>query len=91
MAAIRRWDNYGVAGNHVEKLADQGLVALLFGNTPAAMAPWGGKTPLFGTNPIAFTAPVAGREPMVIDLATSRVARGNILTASQKGNPIPEG
>ena len=91
MAAIRRSHHYGVAGHHVEKLADQGLVALLFGNTPAAMAPWGGKTPLFGTNPIAFAAPVAGREPMVIDLATSRVARGNILTASQKGNPIPEG
>lgn len=91
MATISRSHHYGVAGHHVEKLADQGLVALLFGNTPAAMAPWGGKTPLFGTNPIAFAAPIEGREPMVLDLATSKVARGNILTASQKGETIPEG
>lgn len=91
MAAVRRSHHYGVAGHHVERLADQGLVALLLGNTPAAMAPWGGKTPLFGTNPIAFAAPIEGRAPMVIDLATSKVARGNILTAQQKGEPIPEG
>jgi (2R)-3-sulfolactate dehydrogenase (NADP+) len=48
MAGIYRSHHYGVAGHHVEKAADQGMVALLFGNTPAAMAPWGGKTGLFG-------------------------------------------
>ena len=55
------------------------------------MAPWDGKTPLFGTNPIAFAAPVEGRPPLVVDLATSKVARGNILAAEQRGEPIPEG
>lgn len=91
MAGICRSHHYGVAGHHVEAMAEEGLIALLLGNTPAAMAPWGGKTPLFGTNPIAFAAPLAGRPPLVIDLATSRVARGNILTAQQKKAPIPEG
>ncbi|XDZ65155.1 Ldh family oxidoreductase [Alphaproteobacteria bacterium LSUCC0684] len=91
MAGICRSHHYGVAGHHVEAMAEEGLIALLLGNTPAAMAPWGGKTPLFGTNPIAFAAPLAGRPPLVIDLATSRVARGNILTAKQKNAPIPEG
>jgi len=91
MAGIFRSHHYGVAGHHVEAMADDGMIALLLGNTPAAMAPWGGKTPLFGTNPIAFAAPIAGRKPLVIDLATSRVARGNILTAKQKNEPIPEG
>lgn len=91
MAGICRSHHYGVAGHHVEAMAEEGLIALLLGNTPAAMAPWGGKTPLFGTNPIAFAAPLAGRPPLVIDLATSRVARGNILTAQQKNAPIPEG
>lgn len=91
MAGISRSHHYGVAGHHVEKAADQGMVAILFGNTPAAMAPWGGKTPLFGTNPIAFAAPIDGQAPMVIDLATSKVARGNVLNAAQKGKAIPEG
>jgi len=91
MAGIYRSHHYGVAGHHVEKAADQGMVALLFGNTPAAMAPWGGKTGLFGTNPIAFAAPIAGQPPLVIDLATSKVARGNIMAAAQRGEDIPEG
>lgn len=91
LALVSHSHHYGVAGHHVERLAEAGFVALLFGNTPAAMAPHGGKTPLFGTNPIAFAAPLADSPPMVIDLATSHVARGNILTAAQKGEPIPEG
>ena len=91
MAGVYRSHHYGVAGHHVEKAADQGMVALLFGNTPAAMAPWGGKTPLFGTNPIAFAAPIKDQSPLVIDLATSKVARGNIMAASQRGEDIPEG
>ena len=55
------------------------------------MAPWGGKQPLFGTNPIAFAAPHRGHPPIVVDMALSQVARGKILTAAQKGEAIPEG
>src|SRR5690606_2527010 len=75
----------------VERLAEKGLVALMVANAPAAMAPWGGKRPLFGTNPIAFAAPVAGEDPVVIDVSLSKVARGRIMAAAQKSTPIPEG
>ncbi|WP_416379011.1 Ldh family oxidoreductase [Bosea sp. (in: a-proteobacteria)] len=88
---IRRSNHCGAAGLHVERLAEQGLVALLFANTPGAIAPWGGSKPVFGTNPIAFAAPLAGREPVVIDMALSKVARGPIVAAKQKGQAIPEG
>ena len=90
-APIRRSNHCGAAGLHVERLAEQGLVALLFANTPGAMAPWGGAKAVFGTNPIAFAAPLAGREPLVIDMALSKVARGPIVAAKQKGEAIPEG
>ncbi len=90
-APIRRSNHCGAAGLHVERLAEQGLVALLFANTPGAIAPWGGSKPVFGTNPIAFAAPLAGREPVVIDMALSKVARGPIVAAKQKGQAIPEG
>ena len=46
---------------------------------------------MFGTNPIAFAVPLPGREPAVVDLALSKVARGNIVAAKQKGEAIPEG
>lgn len=90
-AAIRRSHHCGVAGHPVERLAEDGLVALMFANTPAAIAPAGGSRPVFGTNPIAFAAPLPGRPPLVVDLSLSKVARGNILAAKQKGEPIPEG
>jgi (2R)-3-sulfolactate dehydrogenase (NADP+) len=89
-AAISRSNHCGVAGHHVEKLAEQGLVAMLFANTPAAMAPAGGKSAVYGTNPIAFAAPLAGRAPVVVDLSLSKVARGNLVAAKQKGETIPD-
>ncbi len=86
-----RSHHFGVAAHQVERLADAGLIALVVGNTPKAMAPWGGTKPVFGTNPIAFAAPRRDAAPVVIDLALSTVARGNILKAAQSGTPIPEG
>ena len=90
-AGIHHSHHCGVAGHPVEHLAKQGLVALLFANTPAAIAPWGGSTAAFGTNPIAFACPLPGQAPIVVDLSLSKVARGKILAAKQKGEAIPEG
>jgi len=90
-AAITRSHHCGAAGHPVERLAEAGFVALMFANTPGAIAPWGGATALFGTNPIAFACPVAGGAPIVVDLSLSKAARGNILAAKQKGEPIPPG
>jgi (2R)-3-sulfolactate dehydrogenase (NADP+) len=42
-AAIHRSHHFGQAGAHAEKLAAAGLVGLVLGNTPKAMAFWGGK------------------------------------------------
>jgi hypothetical protein len=56
-AGLVRSHHFGVVGRHVERLAEVGLVALAFGNTPKAIAPWGGKRALFGTSPLAFAAP----------------------------------
>ena len=89
LAAIHRSHHAGVMGLTVERFAEQGCVALMVANTPAAMAPWGGRTAVFGTNPIAFAAPVPDADPIVIDLAMSKVARGKIVTARQKRVAIP--
>lgn len=90
-AAVRHSHHFGVAGRHAERLAERGLVALVFGNSPQAIAPWGGTRALFGTNPIAFAAPRRAASPLVIDLSLSKVARGRIMVAAQKGEAIPAG
>lgn len=89
LAAIRRSHHFGQAGAHVERLADRGLVAFLFGNSPKAMAFWGGKAPMIGTNPIAFAAPMPEGPPLVIDLALSVAARGKVMAAKKAGEAIP--
>lgn len=91
IAGIRRSHHCGVAGVVVERLAAKGLVALLVANAPAAMAPWGGSRPLFGTDPIAFAAPIKDSNPVVVDISLSKVARGKIMSARQQGTEIPEG
>ena len=89
-AAIYHSHHFGVAGHHCEDLAAQGFVAFVYGNTPAAMAPFGATEKVLGTNPIAFAAPT-DREPLVIDFALSTAARGKIMAARQAKQKIPEG
>jgi (2R)-3-sulfolactate dehydrogenase (NADP+) len=91
VAAVHHSNHCGVAGLHVERLARAGVAALMFANTPPGIAPWGARRGLFGTNPIACAAPLRGRDPVVIDLSLSKIPRGRLLLAKQKGERIPEG
>lgn len=90
-AAVHRSHHCGAAGLVVEALAGKGVVALLFANTPSAIAPWGGTTGTLGTNPVAFACPMPDAPALVIDMSLSKVPRGNLITAKQRGEAIPEG
>jgi len=88
-AGVYASHHIGQAGRTVERLADQGLVALVVSNTPQAMAFHGGARPMMGTNPLAFAAPLSGRAPLVIDMALTLVARSKIVAAQKAGQSIP--
>jgi (2R)-3-sulfolactate dehydrogenase (NADP+) len=90
-AGIRNSAHVGVLGIHLLPLARAGLVGFAFTNSPAAIPPWGGKKPLFGTNPVAAVFPRGKEQPIVIDLALTTVVRGRIMMAMRKGERIPEG
>lgn len=90
-AGVTNSNHFGAAALHLKPVADAGLVGLAFGNSPAAIAAWGGKTPLYGTNPIAAVFPRRAGAALTIDLSLSEVARGKIMVAKQQGKPIPEG
>jgi LDH2 family malate/lactate/ureidoglycolate dehydrogenase len=60
-------------------------------NAPAAMAPTGGCTAMLGTNPLCIAIP-AGREmPVVLDMATTVVARGRIMLYAKQNKPLEPG
>ncbi len=90
-AGVTNSHHSGAMGLPVSRLAGQGLVALAFTNSPAAMPVPGGARPLMGTNPIAAAFPRRDGAPLVIDMALSEVARGKIMVAAKEGRPIPEG
>jgi (2R)-3-sulfolactate dehydrogenase (NADP+) len=91
IAAVTNSHHSGAMGLPVARLARQGLVALAFTNSPAAMPVPGGARPLMGTNPVAAAFPRRGAPPLVIDMALSEVARGKIMVAAKEGRAIPEG
>jgi (2R)-3-sulfolactate dehydrogenase (NADP+) len=90
-AGIRNSAHVGVLGIHLAAVGEAGLVGFAFTNSPAAIPPWGGKKPLFGTNPVAAVFPRREGQPVVIDLALTTVVRGRIMMAMRKGERIPEG
>jgi (2R)-3-sulfolactate dehydrogenase (NADP+) len=90
-AGVRNSHHFGVAAYYLMPVATAGMVGLAFGNSPSAMPPAGGRTPIFGTNPIAAVFPRSGDAPLVIDLSLSEAARGKVMVAAKQGKPIPLG
>ena len=91
VVGVRHTNHFGIAALYAEALVGRGLVALVCGNAPPTMAPFGGRRAVFGTNPLAFGVPTPGSRPILADMATSIVARGKIILASQRGETIPQG
>lgn len=87
--AIRDSHHFSALWPDVEPFAEEGLVALSVVNSFAVSVPHGGRKPIFGTNPIAFAAPVAGGDPLVFDMATSSMAHGDVQIAARDGETLP--
>ncbi len=90
LATVKHSNHFGAASYYCKIAADKQMLGLIFTNAPSAVAPWGGKSPYFGTNPIAFGIP-AKENPVIIDLSSSAVARGHIILAAKEGKTIPLG
>ena len=90
-AGIKATNHFGAAGYYCDLAARRNYITLIMADSPPAIPPWGGKEAYFGTNPIAIGLPRRDEPPVVVDLATSVVARGKIISAAKKGEAIPEG
>ena len=88
-AAVKGGNHFGCAAYFALRAAKKGMIGVAMANGPVAMAAIGGKDPVLGTNPLAIAIPAAGREPYVLDMATSVVARGKVALAAKEGREIP--
>jgi uncharacterized oxidoreductase len=83
----------GRIGHFAEMAVAQGLVAIHFVNvlSKPTVAPFGGADGRYGTNPCCIGIPLKGREPFVLDFATSRVAQGKMRVAHNEGRRAEPG
>ncbi len=75
----------------VETLAEANLVGFTCTAYMPAVAPYGGSSALFGTNPMAFAWPRENATPIVFDMATASMAKGEIQIAARDGHSVPLG
>jgi LDH2 family malate/lactate/ureidoglycolate dehydrogenase len=89
VVTVRHAFHFGGAFRYALAAARAGCVAIVAANTRPMMPAPGGADPVVGNNPLAIAAPVAGREPLLLDMATSEAAMGKVRLAAQAGREIP--
>jgi len=88
---VRHSNHYGAGAYYVQHAVARDAIAFAYSNAPPTMAPWGGVDPYLGTNPYAYGVPAGEHRPIILDMATSIVARGKIILMAERDEPIPEG
>lgn len=93
MVGLRNCGHLGRVGDWAELAAAQDQVSLHFLNTSGAqrVAPFGGSDRRLSTNPITVGVPVAGGDPVILDVTTSTVAEGKLFVAINKDEQVPAG
>lgn len=89
---LRNSGHIGRVGEWAERAAAVGLVSIHFVNVfnGELVAPFGGVDRRFSTNPFCVGVPMGDHPPLILDFATSVVAEGKVLVASQGGKPVPD-
>lgn len=89
--AVRNANHFGVAAYYAMRALPHRMIGMVASNAAPSMAAWGGAAPVLGTNPICIAIPTGLDVDIVLDMASSQVARGKIRLAAVKGEPIPPG
>jgi LDH2 family malate/lactate/ureidoglycolate dehydrogenase len=83
--------HFGAASAYAAMALPESMLGLVMCNAGPHVAPFGGAGRLHGTNPIAYAAPGGEMPPIVLDIATSMVASGQLAKAARRGQTIPLG
>ncbi|SHG69199.1 Malate/lactate/ureidoglycolate dehydrogenase, LDH2 family [Fodinibius roseus] len=86
---IHNSQHCGALSYYCNQAAKNHMILFATTNSEPSMAPKGASEAYFGTNPLASSFPTGKGYPIKIDLATSLVARGNIIAAQKEGESIP--
>ena len=87
---VRNGAHYGTAGYYALMAEREGMIGFSSTNSGVFVAPFGGVEKRLGTNPIAVALPSNSHYPVLLDMATSKVARGKLLVNMKKGIDVPD-
>ncbi|MDB5085768.1 MAG: malate dehydrogenase, partial [Bacilli bacterium] len=88
---VRNSNHFGTASYYTKMAASRGCIGIAMTNASAVMVPFGAMEASLGTNPISIAVPTSNpNRPVMLDMATSNVARGKIILANKNGTSIPD-
>jgi LDH2 family malate/lactate/ureidoglycolate dehydrogenase len=91
VVGVKASNHFGTGAYYALKAIEKNMILIVMSNASQTMPPTGGIRPFIGTNPLCVGIPAGRALPYVLDMATSVVARGKIIVASQKQQSIPAG
>lgn len=91
MVAVRNGRHFGAAGYYAHMAAKEEMIGMAMCNVPPIAVAAGGLDRVYGTNPIAFGAPIEGDHAFLLDIATTAVAGGKLEIAMRQGKRVPHG
>eukprot|EP00913_Durusdinium_trenchii_P010939 g10268.t1 len=94
VVALRNSGHLGRIGHWSEMAGKAGLISLHFVNTSGLgmfVVPAGGLEPRLSVNPVSIGFPVAGADPVVLDIAAAATAEGKLKVARNSKIPVPDG
>lgn len=89
--SVRNSNHYGMAAYYTKMALAHDMIGFTASNTCPRIAPWGSREPLFGTNPFSYSFPTSRNLPVIPDMASCVVARGKLIVAAKRNEPIPLG
>jgi len=85
MVTTRNSGDCGMVASFALRAVAQDMIGIAMSTGPLLVAPWGGTTAQFCTNPLAVAVPAGRVDPIVIDMATSAYSMGNVVLAARDG------
>ncbi len=88
---LRHAHHIGRIGHWAEQAVAAGLISVHFVNALSrpVVTPFRGTEARYVTNPFTVGIPVPGREPVLLDYATSAIAMGKVRVALNSGKKVP--
>ncbi len=91
LIGVKNTDNSaGALGYYTEQLAGKGLVGIMMSAADPGVVAYGGKTPVFGTNPISIAVPTID-DPILLDMSTAALTWGDLVKYDNESKPLPDG